>query len=235
MKIISIRKGFTADHSSTSYEFLAIDRPLTEKEQDEVARLSKRAEPTERHVSFIYHVDGYDLPGGWEPLIERYYDLMVSESYGLWIFALAFSAPPEQHAEISRYAFDGIEDLGVRVSTREDRIVVSLYCNIDDGALYELSTVPGRKRRGGGDPTQALFHLLTAIRQQLIAGDYRALYALWEEYGYVEEEEEEELSEMEEGEEGEEYEQPAIPPEPPAQATGQEIIEQFRGLLTSNY
>lgn len=28
MKILSVRKGFQADHSSTSYEFFAMDKPL---------------------------------------------------------------------------------------------------------------------------------------------------------------------------------------------------------------
>jgi len=68
MKIISIRNGFTADHSSTSYEFLALDRALDAEARADVAKLSRRAEPTERQVSFIYNAEGYDLPGGWEML-----------------------------------------------------------------------------------------------------------------------------------------------------------------------
>jgi hypothetical protein len=52
MKIISFRKGFTADHSSTSYEFLAIDKALGKQAKAEVAALSSRARPTARRVSF---------------------------------------------------------------------------------------------------------------------------------------------------------------------------------------
>ena len=55
MKIISIRKGFQADHSSTSYEFFAVEKPLTTSEREEVSCLSSRARPTKRKVSFIYH------------------------------------------------------------------------------------------------------------------------------------------------------------------------------------
>lgn len=53
MKIISVRKGFTADHSSTSYEFLAIDDPLNQEEIDEVSSLSSRTKPDDRAASFF--------------------------------------------------------------------------------------------------------------------------------------------------------------------------------------
>jgi len=45
MKILSIRKGFTADHSSTSDEFYAIDKVLDSKEQSAVSALSSRVNP----------------------------------------------------------------------------------------------------------------------------------------------------------------------------------------------
>jgi hypothetical protein len=41
MKIISVKKGFTSDHSSTSYEFLAADKILSKKERQAVASLYK--------------------------------------------------------------------------------------------------------------------------------------------------------------------------------------------------
>jgi hypothetical protein len=66
MKILSERHGFASDHSSTSYEFLAVDKPLGKKERSDVSKLSNRANPTSRRANFIYHVDGYDIPGGWE-------------------------------------------------------------------------------------------------------------------------------------------------------------------------
>ena len=89
MKIISVHQGFARDHSSTSYQFLAVDKPLSEKARRDVSSLSRRANPTQRHVSFIYHAEGYDIPGGWEKLMRDYYDVMYSESYGWWIFAMA--------------------------------------------------------------------------------------------------------------------------------------------------
>ncbi len=132
-------------------------------------------------------------------------------------FAIAFNASPEQAAEISRYEFYGSDDLGVRVAYNEFRIAISIYCMLDSTALYEMMTVPGRhSRRQVDDSISVLFNLLTDIRKQLIAGDYRALYAVWVEYG-LESDEEEEAE--------------VIPPEPPAREEGQEVVEWLRGLL----
>ena len=64
MKIIAVHRGFASDHSSTSYEFLALDKPLGQKARRGVSALSSRATPTQRRVSFIYHAEGYDIPGG---------------------------------------------------------------------------------------------------------------------------------------------------------------------------
>lgn len=49
-----------------------------------------------------------------------------------------------------------------------------------------------------------------------MAGDYRALYAVWNMYGRDEDDEEEDAS---------------IPPEPPERSTGQKIVDQFAEML----
>mgnify|MGYP007113716346 CR=1 FL=1 len=46
MKIIAVHKGFACDHSSTSYEFLAVDKPLSQKARRDVSSLSSRAAGT---------------------------------------------------------------------------------------------------------------------------------------------------------------------------------------------
>ena len=49
MKILSVRRGFLADHSSTSYEFLAIDRPKREMIEERLA-LRQRIFEAEDHT-----------------------------------------------------------------------------------------------------------------------------------------------------------------------------------------
>lgn len=190
MKIISVRKGFTADHSSTSYEFLAIDKPLNQEEINNVSSLSSRANPDNRNVRFTYNGDFYDLPGGWWPLLEKHYDIMYSESYDWWLFAVAFP-DSENQQEISRYAFDGLEDLGVNIDIIEGRIIVSFNCVLEYGEAYKIlysnTNNYGYKNKEyeledylNDDP---LLQLLADIRSQLMDGNYRVFDIFWHEYG----------------------------------------------------
>jgi hypothetical protein len=226
VKIISIRKGFTADHSSTSYEFLAVDKALGKNERAEVASLSSRAKPTSRRVSFIYHVEGYDIPGGWEKLMEKYYDVMYSESYDWWTFVLAFNTRPEQIEELRKYELVGEDDLGITIRNKDRRVIIEMNCRIDTDYLCELTEHGYEEVEEDEDEDDdkdtivvagdELLNLLTKVRQQLMHGDYRTLYAVWEQYGFAEDEESEEEFQI---------------PIPPEKKTGQNIVEQFRNIL----
>ncbi|MHB1405947.1 MAG: hypothetical protein ACYCV0_10180 [Desulfitobacteriaceae bacterium] len=235
MKIISVKKGFTSDHSSTSYEFLAVDKALGKKERQAVASLSSRANPTSREVSFIYHADGYDIPGGWEALMEKYYDVMYSESYDWWTLAIAFNDSEGQVAELKKYEFEGMDDCGVQVLEQGGRVILVINCRLD--ASYLDDPYDGYDDYGDfqeeedeeeedetGDSFVAedeLLNLLVQLREQLMHGDYRSLYTVWEKYAYVFEDDEDEDDQGED-------EAPSIPPERPH---GKKIIEQFSSML----
>jgi hypothetical protein len=184
MKIISARQGFIADHSSTSYQFYALDKPLDKEAKAEVASLSRRAVPTGRSVYFIYHAEGYDLPGGWERLMEKYYDLMYSESYDWWLLAMAFPADEELQCKLFGYEFNNCDDLGISIYTSGKRTVVAISCRLDYGYAPELEYDPDDYDEADpylGDDT--LLGLLTAIRELLIQGDFTPLDAIWRKYG----------------------------------------------------
>lgn len=224
MRIISIRKGFTSDHSSTSYEFLAVDKALGKREKAEVASLSRRAEPTSRRVSFIYHVDGYDIPGGWKKLMEKYYDVMYREDYDWWTLAIAFNAGKEKIEELQKYEFSGEDELGVTVESNGKRVTVAVHCRIAgfyaDNSYEEYEDDYEEEESSEGEESTGfiaedeLLNLLVQIRQQLISGDYRTLYAVWEKYGSLDEEEDE-------------FDIPI----PDDKKTGKNIVEQFRKML----
>lgn len=227
MRIISIRKGFTSDHSSTSYEFLAVDKALGKKEKAEVASLSRRANPTSRRVSFIYHVDGYDIPGGWENLMEKYYDVMYREDYDWWTFAIAFNTEQEQIEELQKYEFSGEDDLGVTIESNGKRVIVVIHCRVDreyiddsydeyedDYEDEEEDSESDREEGAGFVAEDELLNLLVQVRQQLINGDYRTLYAVWEKYGGFDDEDDE-------------FDIPI----PQDKKAGKNIIEQFRNIL----
>ncbi len=232
MEIISVRQGFASDHSSTSYEFLALDRPLDKEARAAISSLSSRANPTRRRVSFIYHAEGYDIPGGWFPLMRDYYDVMYSESYDWWHLALAFPLPPQQQKEIMQYSFDGVEELGVDISFCGERAIVNIFCRLrpygpfndepwdlfeeaDDEGLEEDDSLKDNIIAEIDDP---LLRLLAEIREQLMEADYRALYEVWKIYGCPEDD----------AEEDEEWPCPPIPAE---EKSGKKVIAEFAEML----
>ena len=134
--------------------------------------------------------------------MREYYDVMYSESYGWWTFAMAFDAPKKQQEALRRYEFSGMDELGVSVSCDGRRVTVAIHCHADNDSLYGARDgVRGRwafddfdeedeEYEEDEEPSSATFesedgllNLLTRVRQQLIDGDYRALYAVWEVYG----------------------------------------------------
>ena len=221
MRIISIKKGFGSDHSSTSYEFLAVDKALGKKEKAEVASLSSRADPTSRRVSFVYHVDGYDIPGGWEKLMGKYYDVMYREDYDWWTLALAFNTVEDQIMNLQKYEFSGEDDLGVSIEGNDSRVIVVIHCRINrtdtEDSYYEddYDDEEEENEEGVGFVAEdELLNLLVQVRQQLINGDYRTLYAVWENYGGFDDAEDE-------------FDIPI----PEDKKAGKNVVEQFRDVL----
>ena len=68
------------------------------------------------------------------------------------------------------------------------------------------------KDNGPWKDEDELLSLLVEVRQQLLRGDYRSLYAVWEKYGYPNEE-------------------PPVPHRPPEKTQGRDIVERFAALL----
>ena len=221
MKIISVRKGFASDHSSTSYEFLAVDKPLSKSARATVASLSSRTHPTARRVSFTYNAEGYDLPGGWHDLMLHHYDVMYSESYDWWLLAMAFDAPEKLQQAAAEYEFDGYDDQGVEVTIDGNRVIVEIHCRLDLGMAYAYDYDEGYYDEDEDDDdidtNDYLLSLLVQIREQLIQGDFRALYEVWNVYGWEDDEEDDLFT----------------PPVPPEKDTGQEILRALREKLVS--
>jgi len=228
MRILSVRQGFASDHSSTSYEFLAIDKPLSKESRSKVSSLSKRVNPTARRASFEYHVDGYDIPCGWEELMKKYYDVMYSESYGSWILGIAFNCDWDQYVKICPYEFEGSDEVGsVEIESYKGRVVITINCIIDswfdsgyDSEDYDeddedYEDDEGESGQGNENVSivtdDGLLQVLAEIRQQIMSGDYRALYALWETYGDEEAEDQ--------------------PPIPESRDTGAKTVKNFKDML----
>jgi len=217
MKIISMKRGFTADHSSTSYEFAVVDKLLTNTQKADIMKLSSRAKITARKANFHYDGEFADLPVDYIELMEKYYDIMYSESYDFWRFSVAFTLKTENKNEIYGYEFDG-ESGWVGVRQNSGRTIVSMGAYLDMGELFDMGFhVGSRKERYGSDEEEnirklqdPLLALLAQIRRQLRIGDYRALYQLYLKYG---------------SEDEVDY------PVPEPIETDDDVIERFRNIL----
>jgi len=133
MKIISIRNGFQSDHSSSNYEFFSSERALTENERSSVAKYSRRSQPGTRKATFQYNGDWNDLPSGAEDdLLTNYFDILVSESYDSWHFAIAFDYDNQLLKNLKKYECEGPDDAGLVIERKNTRIILHLHCQIRD-------------------------------------------------------------------------------------------------------
>jgi len=141
------------------YEFLAIDRPLTREEMQEVRRYSSRAEITP--TSFMNEYNWGDFRGDVKEFMTHYFDAFVYlANWGtreLW-FRLPRSDLDMERA--GRYCSEGFVELHVS----DDCAVLALRSE-DEGGEWEEG--PGWMAS------------LAPLREDLLAGDYRCLYLGW--------------------------------------------------------
>jgi hypothetical protein len=142
------------------YEFLAIDRPLSNRQMDELRGLSSRATITSTHFQNVYNYG--DFRGKPEVLMEKYFDAFVYvANWGTRRFMLRL---PESLL---------------------DRETTSLYCSCDaldvhwkDGFAI-LEFLSEDEERGEWEDGEGWMESLVPVREDLASGDLRALYLGW--------------------------------------------------------
>lgn len=171
MRILSIRRSFDGDHSSSSYEFFAFDR-LTEKQRAVVRELT--GESARRHLRFHYQGDWRDIPSDWpDKLLTMGYDVLVSESYDWWAVYLSLSHDPALAKRLEPYQCES-DGNGLDIRVIGERMLLSLGMQMDYGAAYDAF---------GEDPFEGLADLFEAVRDELLAGDVSAAWAVYQTYG----------------------------------------------------
>lgn len=143
------------------YEFQALDRPLSEKEQDYIHTLSSRVKLNRTQAIFVYSYS--DFPGNAEQVLEKYFDVMLyTANWG--DRQLMFRLPKSliNLAELEPYQVpDGIE-----ISTTEQWVLINININDED--------LNGWWIEGEGWLPRML-----SLRDDLLQGDYRVLYLGW--------------------------------------------------------
>ncbi|MBU0493172.1 MAG: hypothetical protein KKA73_05410 [Chloroflexi bacterium] len=179
MRILSVRRGFDADHSSSSYEFFAFQK-LTPEQRAAVQQLTD--ESPRRHLSFHYVGDWQDIPSDWpDQLLASGYDVMVSESYDWWTVRLALPHDPDLQARLEPYQCES-DGNGFAVDAVGERLLLYFGMQLDYNAAYS---------EFGEDAFEGLADLFKDVRDELLAGDLSAAWATYQTYGEYDDEESE--------------------------------------------
>jgi hypothetical protein len=140
------------------YEFLAVDRPLTAAEQDEVREFSGSAKITATGFSNEYYWG--DFRGDPEHLMRRYYDAHQHlTSWGTHRVMLRLPRALLDPETAGRYCVDD----RVSVSVTDEHVIIDMLSEDEEGDEDGEDSLPA----------------IVGVRAELAAGDLRPLYLAW--------------------------------------------------------
>ena len=146
------------------YEFQAIDRPLTPEEQEAVAQLSSRVHPDPRRAVFVYHWSSFR--GRAEDILARYYDAMLYvANWGTKQLMFRFPRSAIDLGEVQAYCRPRYVDEFISFSTVGEHAILGITFREEEG--YDWIEGEGR------------LDALLPLRDDILRGDYRALYQAW--------------------------------------------------------
>lgn len=149
------------------YEFQAIDRPLTEEEQQAVARLSSRVAPHPRRAVFTYSFGG-SLRRRPEDLVAEYYDAMLYlANWGSRQLMFRFPKALVETEQTHRYNVatqDYPSDI-IDVHTKGEHAILDIQLHEEGG----LGWIEG----------EGWLDSLLGLRDAILRRDYRLLYLAW--------------------------------------------------------
>jgi hypothetical protein len=185
MRILRIRRGFQADHSSSSYLFYAVDGEVSAAGQTIAHKFSSSAEVDEHSARYHKWGESELNPKAYEALLGEHYDVMASESYDWWTLMIAVPKTPEMQELLAPFAdARGDNDQGVDVQEYGKRLVAVVYCSFEGNGVEFAGY--------DEDPMDTLVDLLAKVRAELLAGDTSFLGAVASFYGADDEDEEKE-------------------------------------------
>src|SRR5438046_3157288 len=103
MRILRVRYGFQADHSSSSYLFYAVDHPVSAKGQKVAHRYSSRADVDEHTARYQKWGESELSSDAYKALLGEHYDVMASESYDTWTLRVAVPKTPQTESLLAPF------------------------------------------------------------------------------------------------------------------------------------
>jgi hypothetical protein len=164
------------------YEFQAIDRPLSEKEQAEVGSYSSRSEVTPTRAVFTYNYS--DFHGDPQKILQKYFDAMLYlTNWGSKQLALRLPRALVDAKALASYCYPEL----ISTSVTKEHVILNIYFHEEEGGSWAEG--------------EGWLSSLAMLRQDILLGDYRALYLAWLKAISIEEG----------GEEHEEWLEPPVP------------------------
>jgi hypothetical protein len=148
------------------YEFQAIDRPLTPDEQEAVASLSSRVEPHPRQAVFVYTFGG-GLRRSQRELLAEYYDAaLYLSNWGSRQLMFRFPQGLLDLDQVQSYCVEDMEwFVDISFSAVDGYVILNIRFDEEGGGYW----VEG----------EDWLPSLVSLREDILRGDYRALYLAW--------------------------------------------------------
>ncbi|MCT7978282.1 hypothetical protein [Laspinema olomoucense] len=142
------------------YEFQALDRPLTEKEQDYIHTLSSRVQLNRTQAIFLYNYG--DFRGQPQQLLDKCFDIMLyTANWGSR--QLMFRLPKSLINPVDLEPYQVADS--IKISTTEQSVIIDI--NVFEEDL------------NGWTDGEGLLPRMLSLRDDLLQGDYRILYLGW--------------------------------------------------------
>jgi hypothetical protein len=143
------------------YEFLAVDRPLSDTQMRELRALSTRAEISPTRFTNVYHFG--DFKGDPDRLMERYFDVHVYvANWGTHELQVRLPRRLVDLEAVARY--DWWETVAARV--HGDDAILTFRSHDEEGRYWD-------------DEGERWMPSLLPLRAEIAAGDLRAFYLAW--------------------------------------------------------
>ncbi|MBE9115277.1 hypothetical protein IQ249_05115 [Lusitaniella coriacea LEGE 07157] len=143
------------------YEFQAIDRALTTKEQAAIKKLSSRVQLSPTQAIFLYNYG--DFRGESEQVLTQYFDVMLYiANWGTWQLTFRF---PKALVDLDWFEPYQLRDTIIITQTSQ-YIVLDLKINEEEGTQ-------------GWVEGEGWLPRLLPLRDDLLQGDVRLLYLVW--------------------------------------------------------
>jgi hypothetical protein len=171
MRILRVRSGFQADHSSSSYLFYAVDQPVSAKGQQLAHRYSSRADVDEHTARYHKWGESSLSSEAFPALLSGHYDVLASESYDSWTLMIAVPKTPQMVSLLAPFCnLDDGEYTRLDVHDYGKRLAVEIFCEFTyEGPVFS---------RWGEDPLEELTERLAMIRKEIIEGNVSFLQAV---------------------------------------------------------